>query len=42
MIHFLPIVHEEDYVTKWLMDTEFDYQNLPDVSEDISEDVTQN
>lgn len=44
MIHFLLIVHEEDYITKWLenTDTGFDYCHLPDVSEDISEDVKQN
>ncbi|ROL55190.1 GTPase IMAP family member 8 [Anabarilius grahami] len=36
-----PEMHEEDYVTKWL-ENGFDYRNLPDVSEDISEDVKQN
>lgn len=43
MIHFLLIVHEE-YVAKWLenTDTGFEYRHLPDVSEDISEDVKQN
>ncbi|XP_051715622.1 uncharacterized protein LOC127494070 [Ctenopharyngodon idella] len=39
-----PEMHEEDYITKWLenTDTGFDYCHLPDVSEDISEDVKQN
>ncbi|KAK9979128.1 hypothetical protein ABG768_012572 [Culter alburnus] len=33
---------EKEYIAKWIMENEFDYDNVPDVSEDISEDVKQN
>ncbi|ROL55188.1 GTPase IMAP family member 4 [Anabarilius grahami] len=33
---------EKEYIAKWIMENEFDYHNVPDVSEDISEDVKQN
>ncbi|XP_048020657.1 GTPase IMAP family member 8-like [Megalobrama amblycephala] len=32
----------KEYIAKWIMENEFDYDNVPDVSEDISEDVKQN